>query len=170
MGLFEKVLGKKIADQLIPQKDKDYNKLLGECIEEITLKNKKLQEEFGFGTHSRWDIDQQIGDLVFSDNGEVKLIAEVIFLGTYSLVSNTWLWSWANETIFDNLKKEMEIVKQYGHDNGYSDLTTPQLEATEADSWGLAAFATRILNGMGIFRPKSEGGYTFMMIKEIKKP
>ena len=90
MGLFDKVFGKKVASQVTPTCDDDYNRLLNECIAEVDRKNQKLAEDFGLGSFERWDINQEIGELVFSDGGVPKLVCSVTMLGSFSDRSETW--------------------------------------------------------------------------------
>ena len=103
MGLFAKIFGKKIADQITPQADSEYNALLRECMSEVEGKNQILSKEYGLGSFERWDIDQEVGELGFSNQGDPKLVCEVVILGSYSNVSETWLWGWANESLLENL-------------------------------------------------------------------
>ena len=64
MRFFDKVFGKKIAKEITPSCDDAYNKLLNDCVAEVKVKNQTLSDEFGFGSFERWDIDQEIGDIL----------------------------------------------------------------------------------------------------------
>ena len=91
MGLFEKVFGKKIATEITPSCYDSYNELLGKCVTEVEEKNKKLADEYGLTSFERWDIDQEIGELIFSDGGVTKLVCSVTMLGSFSESSGTWM-------------------------------------------------------------------------------
>ena len=169
MGLFQKVFGKKIADLITPTCDYDYNSLLNECIAEVDLKNQKLAEEFGFGTYERWDINQEIGELVFSDGGVPKLVCSVTMLGSYSDGSQTWMWGWANPSLLAPLTRDTITVRDYGAKNRIEDLTLEKTAATEGEAWALSALACRILGGLGLYKGPTAKGFVMMMLKEIRR-
>ncbi|MGF1761644.1 hypothetical protein L4D76_27835 [Photobacterium sagamiensis] len=73
----------------------------------LTEKQNKLMVDFKLGEHERFDWDQENGTLVFSNDGKVAVIAKVQFVGSISTKSNTWLWSWANSFVLDNVKDQM---------------------------------------------------------------
>lgn len=169
MGLFDKVFGKKIADQITPSCDDDYNKLLNECIAEVERKNQKLADEYGFGSFERWDIDQEIGELVFSDGGVPKLVCSVTMLGSFSEQSETWMWGWGNSSLLEPLTRDTNAVREYGEKNGIEDLTAERTPATEGEAWALSALACRILSGLGLYRGPTGNGFVVMMLKGIER-
>ena len=169
MGLFDKVFGKKIADQIRPSCDDDYNKLLNECVAEVKRKNQKLADEYGFGSFERWDIDQELGELVFSDEGVPKLICSVTMLGSFSVQSETWMWGWANPTLLEPLTRDTNAVREYGETNRIEDLKVEKTHATEGEAWALSALACRTLSGLGLYRGPTGNGFVVMMIKGIER-
>lgn len=166
MGIFEKIFGQ----LAIPSSHNKYNQMLNNCIEEIKIKNKHLQDNYGFGLYDRWDMCQGDGRLIFSENGEAKVICDITMLGSYSTASKTWLWSWANDSIVPELKYDMEKVKEYGKQYSFEDLIDDKFETDEPGAWAMAALATKILGGKGIYRAPYDNMLAFMMIKEITNP
>lgn len=169
MGLFDAIFGKKTADQITPSCDDDYNKLLNDCVAEIERKNQKLVDEYGFGSFQRWDIDQEDGELVFSDGGVPKLICSVSILGSFSELSETWMWGWANPSLLKTLTRDTEAVREYGEKNRIEDLTVEKTTATEGEAWALSALACRILSGLGLYRGPTGNGFVIMMLKRVKR-
>lgn len=169
MGLFYKVFGKKIAGEITPSCDDHYNKLLNECVAEVDRKNQYLADEYGFGSFERWDIDQDIGELVFSDGGVPKFVCSVTMLGSFSDQSQTWMWGWANPSLLEPLTCDTNAVREYGAQNGIGDLTVEKTAANEGDAWALSALACRILEGRGLYRGPTGNGFVVMMLKDIKR-
>ncbi len=169
MGLFDKVFGKKVAAEITPSCHDDYNKLLNECVAEVDRKNQNLADEYGFGSFERWDIDQEIGELVFSDGGVPKLVCSVTMLGSLSDQSETWMWGWANRSLLEPLTRDTNAVREYGAQNGIEDLTVEKTAATEGEAWALSALACRILEGRGLYRGPTGNGFVVMMLKDIKR-
>jgi hypothetical protein len=169
MSFFKKIFGKEIVDQITPSCDDAYNQLLRDCMAEVDQKNTELAEEYGFGSFERWDIDQEIGSLIFSDNEEVKLTCKIVMLGSFSESSQSWMWGWANPSLLDHLTIETEKVKQHGETNSIPDLTTPKTEATESEAWALSSYACRILGGRGLYKGPTGNGCVIMMITELNR-
>ena len=169
MGLFDKIFGKSVANQITPESHLKYNELLNDCIKEIADKNKQLQEQYGVGEYDRWDINQEVGDLVFLDDGIEKFICKVDILGSYSDVSGTWMWGWANKSLLEPLTIETLKVKQYGEKHQLEDLYSSKVEATETEAWAFGALANRILGGKGLYKGPTGNGFIIMMIKELKR-
>ncbi len=169
MGLFDKVFGKKIAEEIAPSCDDAYNKLLNDCVAEVEERNQKLADEFGLGSFERWDIDQEIGELVFSDGGIPKLVCSVTMLGSFSDSSETWMWGWANPSLLEPLTRDTNALREYGERNEIEDLVTEKVSATEGDAWALSSFSCRILDGLGLYRGSTENGFVVMMLKDIKR-
>jgi len=78
----------------------------------LSEKQASIMSEYKIGEHERFDWDQENGTLVFSNGDKPAVIAKVQFVGSISTKSDTWLWSWANSTILDNVKDEMHKVKE----------------------------------------------------------
>ena len=169
MGLFDKILGKKIAAEITPSCDDAYNNLLNECVIEVSGKNQKLAHEYGLGSFERWDINQEIGELVFSDNGVSRLVCSVTMLGSFSDKSETWMWGWANPSLLEPLTRDTNALRVYGADNGIEDLTVEKTSATEDEAWALSALACRVLDGLGLYRGPTGNGFVVMMIKSINQ-
>ena len=169
MGLFEKLFGKKVAEQITPESDKQYNDFLRECIADINERNKLLDQQFGVGHFERWDIDQDVGDLVFSNDGTPQVVAKVVIAGTYSLSSESWMWGWANSSLAASLTDATSRVREYGEENNLPDLTEPKTDATEDEAWAFASLACRILDSKGIYRGPAGQSYVFMIITDLKK-
>ena len=169
MGLFDKVFGKKVADEITPSFDDDYNKLLNDCLAEVESKNQKLADEYGFGSFERWDIDQEIGELVFSDPGHPKLVCSVTMLGSFSDQSGTWMWGWANPSLLEPLTRDTNALREYGEENEIEDLKVEKTPATDGEAWALSALACRILGGLGLYCGPTGNGFVVMMLKDIKR-
>lgn len=169
MGLFDKVFGKKVAEELKPSCDDAYNKLLNDCVTEVERKNQKLADEFGLGSFERWDIDQEIGELAFSDGGITKLVCSVTLLGSFSDSSETWMWGWANPSLLEPLTRDTNALREYGEQNEIEDLVGEKVSATEGEAWALSALSCRILDGLGLYRGPTGNGFVVMMLKDIKR-
>lgn len=146
----------------------EWDSLVKESYDFLYKQQDTLESEYLLSKHKRWDYDQDTGELIFSNDGVLAVIAEFQFVGSISSTSETWLWSWANSTIDETLSKEMHTVFKFGETKGFNKLIDAKWKADETDGWEMSAIANYILKGKGVYRPPSESGLSFMVITKIK--
>ncbi len=140
-----------------------------EAFEYLKAKQDVLITEYGMGSYERWDYDQITGEFVFSDSGVPKLIAKFQVVGSISKLSNTWLWSWANESISENVKSEIYEVKEFGEQVGLKELTEEKWKADELDGWAMTNITARILEAKGAYCCPHETGSMFVVFTNVKR-
>lgn len=133
------------------------------------LKNRQdiLVKAYKLGEYERFDWDQETKSLVFTDNGEIKVVAKIQFVGNINTHSSTWEWSWSNPTFITAAKQEMLRVKQYGEAHDYPALTHAQWVADDIDGWKMTSVAAKILEAKGAYKIATKTGYTYMVITDI---
>jgi hypothetical protein len=162
-----------LAFMLIPVQSQtndavSYEKLLEEAMADFGPRATRLNEEYKLGSY-RWDLDQTTGKLIFSDGGVPRVIANAQIVGSYSTYSNTWMWSWANQSIDENMKKGMGKIKEYGEKHKFKELVTPKWACDENYGWTMTAVAGYLLKAKGAYRGPIDDGYVYMLITEIKR-
>ncbi|WP_432458951.1 MULTISPECIES: DUF6882 domain-containing protein [unclassified Agarivorans] len=133
----------------------------------LSEKQDAIMAEYKIGEHERFDWDQENGTLVFSNDDKPVVIAKVQFVGSVSTKSDTWLWSWANQTILDNVKDQMYKVKEFGVSKNYEALINEKWSADEVDGWEMTSITSYILNAKGAYRTTDNTGFTYMVITDI---
>ncbi len=148
-----------------------FESLSKKSYEYLTKQQEICQNEYKMGSFQNWYYDQATGKLTFSDSGVVKLSIEYEEIGSYSLETNTWLWSWGNSSIEENVKQQIETVRQYGKKRNFKKLTEAKWTANEYDAWEVTAIASYILKSKGVYRvPLNDGKLlSFMSFKTITK-
>jgi hypothetical protein len=132
----------------------------------VTL-NEHLERTFKAGSYERWDYDLETCEFVFSDNGIPKVVAKFQAVGSFSSNAKTWLWSWANASIPKTACDQIHRVREFGVSHGVVKLTEPKWSAEEADGWEMAAVATVILGGKGVYRCPNKNGLLFIVFTDI---
>ena len=135
--------------------------------EYLSKRQKSLIKEYKIGEYERFDWDQENGTLVFSNNDKPVVIAKVQFVGSLSNQTKTWLWSWANGVFLENVKNRMDLVKEYGEEHRYKELTKAKWYANEAEGWDMTSITAYLLKAKGAYRTSAENGYTYMVITDI---
>ncbi|MDR3352449.1 MAG: hypothetical protein LBO00_05485 [Zoogloeaceae bacterium] len=115
-----------------------------------------------------WEYDQETGLLTFSKNGKSLLVAEFESVGSFSSVSRTWLWSWANFTTFPNVRTRITAVRDFGEARDFLPLIIPKWPAELVDAWEVSAFAVHLLHAEGIYRAPIHQGFHFLAIMSIQ--
>lgn len=145
----------------------DFQTLLDVSMEELRLKTSAHQAGFGLGTFERWDIDQDIGDLVFSNADGFTAVAPAQIIGSYNANDGTWLWAWANPSVVEALQADALKLKAYGEEHGIEKLTKPKWSGTEDDAWEMAALAVHLCEQQGAYRGPAGSTYIFMTFGEV---
>jgi hypothetical protein len=156
------------VDHLQSEEIEAWETFLASCCEELSEKQDDLWARFDLSVHPRWDVNQTTGQLIFSNDGVPKVIADVQYVGSISTISGTWLWSWANFSILETVKGSILQVCDFGYENHFPHLTIPKWYAGEEDGWHMAAIAAHLLNGKGVYRTPKETGFTFLLITDIR--
>ena len=128
-----------------------------------------LESRYRFSEIERWDRVADTGEIVFSTAGRPILIAAYQYAGSVSKVSDTWLWSWANDSMEASLTRAARQVRDYGRRRGFSRLTQRQWKATEDDGWDMVAVANYLLKGKGVYRFPGQFGVGFVVFTGVKK-
>jgi hypothetical protein len=105
--------------------------------------------------------------LVFSDGGQRKVVADIQFVGSVSPDTETWLWAWNNDSVDPELCRALLTVRAYGEAHGFPHLVSSKWPAQEVDGWEMTAIAAFLLQAKGAYRSRGESGYTFMIMTAI---
>lgn len=142
-----------------------YESLVEACYRRLEQKQAAFNLEFDISGADQWYYQQAVALLKLSwgDNYRYFRYAEA---GTFSEKTGTWLWAWDNGHILEPAKSLSREVRKFGAGNGYELLTEPHFESTEIGAWELFAVALDILDGIGVYRIKSEHLHSFLVIME----
>jgi len=126
-----------------------------------------VKRDYSLGAYERYDWDQELGTMVFSDQGIQKIVADIQFVGSVSTVTNTWLWSWDNSTILPPVKDRILEVRAFGERHGLSELTIPNWTADERDGWAMTAVSAKILQAKGAYCcPRN--GFSYFIFRDVR--
>lgn len=156
-----------LAQNALDQNNSEYEKFLKNACESFLESSKKVNEEYKIGSFSRWDFTQDTRQIVFSDKGVVKLIADVQIAGSWA-ANNTWMWSWNNASLDEALKKDVAKVREFGKEKKYLELTTPTFSSDPDYAWTLTAAAGYVTKAKTAYRGENGTGYVYFLITDLK--
>jgi hypothetical protein len=140
----------------------DFPTLQKMSIEELRLKTRGHVLAWGLDKISRWDLDQDTGELAFSFEDGFKAVAPAQVIGTYDTEERTWLWAWDNPSVDDALKKDALKVRKYGEEHHVERLTKARWVGTEDDAWAMTALAVKLCGEQGAYRGPAGGTKVFI--------
>lgn len=144
-----------------------FEEFIEEAQEYLRARQAELDAEYRLGNWPRYDWDQETRQLLFSEAEVTKVIAEVQFVGSISTVSDTWLWSWANDSVDPQLSASMSAVRRYGEEHGFEHLVSKKWHAHQVDGWEMTSIAAFILKARGAYRTPKDTGFTFMVMTNV---
>jgi hypothetical protein len=133
----------------------------------LDKRQRKLEQQHKLTGYDRWDWNQEAGQLLFSQAGQRRLFADVVFVGGLSIRTNTWLWSWANPFTEESVKSKTREVRRYGEKQHILKLACARWSATEQDAWEMTGAAALLIGALGVYRIPSDNGFTFMLLTSV---
>ena len=135
----------------------------------LQKKNAVIDEQFQLRSWPRYDYNVETRQLVFSEDGRLKVIADIQVAGTTSLNAENWLWGWANshwpaECVVDSAR-----VRAFGQDHGIGELISEYVDGDDLNGlgWELTAVSARVCDAVGAYRPPDDGGALFLLYRSI---
>jgi hypothetical protein len=147
--------------------EEEYDEFIREAWDYLYSRIDYCKTVFGLSRYQRWEWDLDKGQITFSNDGVPMVIANFQVVGSLSEATDTWLWSWANPHIKDDLVEDMFKVKAFGERHGLKDLIEEKWSAAEKDGWIMTAISLKLLESAGAYRCPVEYGYWFILFKEI---
>ena len=117
------------------------------AVHDLQRLNATGEEEFHLSYWPRWDYDSEAGTWTLPKDGLPKVIASIQVLGSTSVASGTWLWSWANETMPKGVTGRMKAVQAFGQAENLELLTQASAPDNETLGWKLTAIAVPSWSG-----------------------
>jgi hypothetical protein len=166
-GCYESLIGQSVG-RLKGKAAEKWASFLASAHDELHEKQAQLDRGFDIGKHKRWDWDQVTAELIFSNDGVAAVKCKIAFIGSVSAKSNTWLWSWANFSLLEQVRAPILTVRQYGEERDLPKLTVPKWIADEVDGWEMAGVAAKILNAKGVYRTPGDHSFAFLAILDVQ--
>ena len=145
----------------------EFSELVHKAVHETQEANDHYMNTLGIAKCPRWDYDQGTGKITFSNRGKPKFVCDFEIVGTISTVTDTWLWSWENDSINPELTTLAQKIRQVGEQNGWNKLTDNLWHAHEDDGWEMASLMNKLVHGQGVYRIPDDNGFMFIVFTKI---
>ncbi|MFI6844365.1 hypothetical protein OG535_38110 [Kitasatospora sp. NBC_00085] len=104
---------------------RDWEEVVLAARERARARQALMVERFGLSgdVEHHWSTDD--ARITWSREGKAFLTGRLTLIGSVSLARQTWLWSWANDSLPHALLGDIEQVRQFGEQNNYPVLPWP---------------------------------------------
>lgn len=120
------------------------------------------------GQESKWNVDQDKAEIVFTFPDGVVARAPVQIIGTLNTESNSFLWGWDHPSIVPALRKHAAAAREWGEKNNVQKFTTRLVPTSEEEAWQFTAVAARIAHANGAYRARAGAVLVFVTFGEIQ--
>lgn len=144
----------------------DYSEFVKFELDKLNSVQDKLKEQFNINSYENWFYDSDSSLLRLYNSDEDEIFFKYISIGTYSTNSQTWMWSWFNESSIETDKSETLKIKEFGSRQNYEKLLKGTFPSDEYDSWEFLAVSYKILGGIGAYRVKVDHLEKYMLLTE----
>lgn len=146
-----------------------FEQLVHEAQHALMVLNQRCRDQFRLGSYEHWAYDADTGTMTFSNGAGPKVVASVQVVGTTSTRSNTWLWSWANESIPEEQSRLARAVREYGVSESLPALSEAEQPNDEYLGWEMTALTIQLFGGIGGYRsPRESGGYSYYVFTRLE--
>lgn len=142
-----------------------YTSFAESCIVDLKDLQEEFKNKYDVDSYENWFYNQVTGLLTFN-TGKKEINFKYEEVGTFSTTSNTWKWAWDNENTLPEVKESIGRVKDFGTESNFNKLTNGYFESSKEEAWEFTAIATKLLNGIGVYRPVSDHLMIFMVVLE----
>lgn len=122
--------------------------------------------DLDFGIQYEWNIDN--AEMIFSRNGKAFVRADLIYVGSISRQTNTFLWGWANESIPAKATARLRDVRSYGEEQGFAKLTMPEWQPAGNDGHDVMLVSASILGTPAFFHGHTGGLSLFFLLENFE--
>jgi len=144
----------------------EYLKFAAQEYDKMSKAQDVFLETYKVNSYNSWFYDQESELLRLYNKGESEIFFKCIPVGTYSLRSNTWMWSWNNKGSIEEHKNETLSVREIGVKNNFKNLVEGLIECEQEECWNLTAISKNLIEGIGVYCTKSDDLLKFIIIKE----
>lgn len=142
----------------------ELNEFIDYCYLQLEEKQDKLSSEYGVGNCEQYWYSQKSKTLQFKNEGKVIQEFCVVFIGSWSPISNTWMWSWANSSMTDEVRQDSSKIKELSNAIGLDFFEVPIFRSNEDTISDLVAMSVEHLEAIGMYKAPSERSNLFMAI------
>ncbi|ABK84340.1 TPA: DUF6882 domain-containing protein [Bacillus cereus] len=147
--------------------NEQFESYLDMCYDKLESKQQKFISDYNIDNFDEYWYDQDQCILQFKNNGQISLEFSVVFIGSWSGKSNSWIWSWANENVADYARIKSNRLKDLQKITGDEIFVNSLFECDQETAYELAAFSIEYLDAEGVYIAPGERSDVFMAVMSL---
>lgn len=144
--------------------EEEFYDYLGECFSKCEDKQERLLEKYKLEKYPFYEWNEDSGTIKFYKKGGESAVFNMIFIGSWSHSTETWMWAWGNEELTAKSRKRSEKLKELAETTGYKQFEIDIIEAAEEMTYELVSVAVEHLGAEGFYSLKGEGNYIYIAL------
>jgi len=149
--------------------DEEFQAFVDGSVAELDAKQQALTASWGLGTFGRFLFDQPTATLSFLDpDGNVRVIASVVPIGSHRRESEMWTWGWAIDGLLEPLREVAGALRSLSTTTGFPVFESPAFEVDPQMPWELAAMSVRHLGALGCYRVPASASDLYLALTVVR--
>lgn len=143
---------------MIGMTNEQFQEFLQTALDDLRVKQEKLDAAYGITACVRWDLDEAAEKLkLVGRDGQLRVEADVVDVGSFAASSSSWMWGWANESYPASVREKAAVLKELAISTGFGLFASGSAIAVKDESmaWELAALSVRHLGALGVYKAPS---------------
>lgn len=145
----------------------NYEEYSKQRLDSLVGAQEKFKEIYKIDLYANWFYDSELELLRLYNNDEDEVYFKYIPVGTYSLRSKTWMWSWYNSHSIEKNKTELLAVKEFGIENNYEKLYKGTFPSDEYDGWELSSICFDHLKAIGVYKVNTDDLEQYVLVINV---
>lgn len=112
-----------------------------------------------------WSMDD--ARITWSRDEQVFLTGRLTMIGSVSVPYQSWLWSWANDSIPRPVLGDIEQVRRYGEANSFPALTNPGFHSHPEDVAEARMVAASVLDAEGLWTDSDDEQQLHFLVHDL---
>lgn len=150
--------------------NEQFDEFLKTCYQELELKQNKLFTDFDIGSYKNYWFDQLTRTLQFKNEEKAELEFNIICIGTWAHLKNTWMWCWANKSFTKECRKDSKTLKGLKMKTGLGIFIKEGFNCDETMAYEMTAMSVKQLNALGMYKIPGEKSHLFVALIKQKQP
>ncbi|MGE8533922.1 DUF6882 domain-containing protein [Chryseobacterium sp.] len=136
-------------------------------LDRLVESQKKFKEIYKIDSYENWFYDSELELLRLYNDDNDEVYFKYVPVGSYSLKSKTWMWSWFNSHSIEKNKNELLIVKEFGIEHNYEKLYNGTFPGDEYDGWELSSICFDFLKGVGVYKVNTDDLEKYLLVINV---
>ncbi|MEU4119195.1 DUF6882 domain-containing protein [Kitasatospora sp. NPDC028055] len=135
--------------------------------ERARARQARMVERFGLSgdVQYHWSLDD--ARITWSRAGEVFLAGRLTMIGSVSLAQQSWLWSWANESLPPAVLGDIERVRRFGEENDFPVLPWPGFDSRPELVAEARMVAASVLDAEGLWAESTDDVQLHFLVHDL---